>query len=66
MQNLINQCFPWLNWKVAGLIAVVISGAVICLGLPTWSVLAGATPFLVIALCLIPCLIPILWLRKKV
>ena len=65
MLKLFNQCFPWLDWQVAGLIALVIAGLALCLGLPTWSILAGATPLLVIAACLLPCLIPLIWLRRK-
>jgi hypothetical protein len=66
MRNLIKECAPWLNWKVA---AVFVT-AVICIGFIVGAdagVLAaiGATPLLAIALCLVPCLIPLVLLRSK-
>ena len=65
MRNLIKECAPWLNWKVATIFATV----VLCSGLIVGAnagVLAaiGATPLLAIAVCLVPCLIPLVLLRS--
>lgn len=66
MLNLIKGCVPpWLNWKTGAMVALVLVGIAVCTGLPTWSFLAGATPLLLIAACLIPCLIPLAMLRKN-
>ena len=66
MRNLIKECAPWLNWKVAATFAA----AVICIGFIVGAdtgvlAVAGATPLLAFAACLIPCLIPLLLLRGK-
>jgi hypothetical protein len=65
MRNLIKECAPWLNWKVAAIFA-----AVVCIGLIVGAdvgllAVAGATPLLAIAACLVPCLIPLVLLRGK-
>ena len=64
MLNLVKACAPWLNWKSAGLIALVASGVAFCLGTPALGLLAGAAPILLIIACLIPCLIPLALLRR--
>jgi hypothetical protein len=66
MRNLIKECAPWLNWKIA----VVFVAAAICIGFIVGadaglSAIAGATPLLAIAACLVPCLIPLVLLRGK-
>jgi hypothetical protein len=66
MRKLIKECAPWLNWKVAAVFAV----AVVCIGLIVGAdvgllAIAGATPLLAIAACLVPCLIPLVLLRRK-
>jgi hypothetical protein len=66
MRKLIKDCAPWLNWKVAAVFAV----AVVCIGLIVGAdagllAIAGATPLLAIAACLVPCLIPLVLLRGK-
>jgi hypothetical protein len=66
MRNLIKDCAPWLTWKVAAVFAV----AVVCMGLIVGAdvgllAIAGATPLLAIAACLVPCLIPLVLLRGK-
>ena len=66
MRKLIKECAPWLNWKVAAVFAV----AVVCIGLIVGAnvgllALAGATPLLAIAACLVPCLIALVLLRGK-
>jgi len=65
MLNLIQRCAPWLNWKSAGIIALLAFGAAFCLGMPTIGLLAGAAPILLIIACLIPCLIPLALLHDK-
>lgn len=66
MRNLIKDCAPWLNWKVAAVFVAVVA----CLGLIVGVdagllAIAGATPLLAIAACLVPCLIPLVLLRGK-
>jgi len=66
MRNLIKQCAPWLNWKVAAVLVAVVA----CVGFIGGAdagvlAIAGATPLLAIALCLVPCLIPLVLLRGK-
>lgn len=67
MRNLIKECMCALApaWKIAAIFAA----AVICIGFiagadagPT---VVGATPLLAIAVCLVPCLIPLVLLRGK-
>ncbi len=66
MINLIKGCVPsWLDVKVIAVSVLVLIGIVACTGLPTLSFLVGATPLLLIAACLLPCLIPIALLRKR-
>lgn len=65
MPNLVKTCAPWLNWKSAGVIALVAFGAAFCLGVPSLGLLAGAAPILLLAACLIPCLIPLALLRGR-
>jgi hypothetical protein len=66
MRNLIKECAPWLNWKVAA----VFAAAVVCIGFIVGAdagllAVVGATPLLAIAACLVPCLIPLVLLRGK-
>jgi hypothetical protein len=66
MRKLIKECAPWLNWKVAA----VFAAAVVFIGLIVGAdagmlAVAGATPLLAMAACLIPCLIPLVLLRRK-
>jgi hypothetical protein len=65
MLKLFKECVPWLNWQTGLIAALAIVGIVVCTGLPSWSFLAGATPLLLIAACLIPCLVPLALLRKN-
>jgi hypothetical protein len=63
MLKAIKQCAGWLDWKlVAGGLAVIAVLAV-CLKLEMLSTLVGAAPLLLIAACLVPCLIPIALVR---
>lgn len=64
MGKLVKECMPWLNWQTGLVAALVVVGIIVCTGLPTWSILAGATPLLVAAACLLPCL-PLVLLRRN-
>ena len=66
MRKLIKECAPWLNWKVAAIFVA----AIVCIGFIVGAdagllALAGAIPLLAIAACLVPCLIPLVLLRRK-
>ena len=64
MLKIVRQCVGWLDWKfVAGGLAVLIALAV-CAKLPTLSIFAGAAPLLLLVVCLVPCLLPLVWLRN--
>ena len=43
MLKLIEECSPWLKWQTGLVAALAIVGIVACTGLPSWSLLAGAT-----------------------
>jgi len=59
----IKQCVGGLDWRfAAGGLAVLVALAV-CAKLPTLSTFAGAAPLLLLAVCLVPCLLPLVWLR---
>ncbi len=63
MLKAIKQCVGLLDWKVVAGGLAVIAVLALCLKLPTLSVLTGATPLLLVAACLVPCLIPIALVR---
>jgi O-antigen ligase len=64
MQKVIMQRVGWLDWRfVAGGLAVII-GLAVCDKLPTLGIVAGAAPLLLIAACLVPCLLPLALLRR--
>ncbi len=64
MLKVIKACVGVLNWQfVAGVLAVLVALAV-CAKLPTLGILAGAAPLVLLAVCLIPCLLPLAWLRN--
>jgi hypothetical protein len=65
MLKVMKECTSWLNWKNAGIAALVIGGIVICTGLPSLSVLAGVAPLLLLVACLVPCIAPLVLLRRK-
>ena len=66
MRKLIKECAPWLNWKVAAVFAAVVACVGFIIGADAGLLaIAGATPLLAIALCLVPCLIPLAFLRGK-
>ena len=66
MRDLIKECAPWLNWKVAAIFAA----GVVCIGFIGGADLgmlavAGAAPLLALAACLVPCLVPLVLLRRS-
>ena len=64
MLKAMRSCVGWLDWKfVAGGLAVLTALA-LCAKLPTLSILAGFAPIVLLAACLIPCLLPLAWLRN--
>ena len=66
MRNLIKECAPWLNWKIAAIFVAVVACVGFIVGVDAGLLaIAGATPLLAIAVCLVPCLIPLLLLRNK-
>jgi hypothetical protein len=66
MLNVMKECVGRLDWKlVVGGVAVLVALAA-CVKLPTLSIFAGAAPLLLLAVCLIPCLIPLVWRRKAI
>jgi hypothetical protein len=65
MWNAVKACTPWLDWKIVAALALVIVGIVVCTGLPTLRILAGAAPLLIVAACLIPCLVPLVLLCRN-
>ena len=65
IQQIVKQCAPWLSWKVGAAVALAAVGLAVFVGLPSVSFLAGATPLLLLALCLVPCLLPLALLRRK-
>ena len=65
MLRFVKACAPWLNWKTAGIVALVVVGLIVCTGMPSLGALAGAVPLLLIVACLVPCLVPLALLRRK-
>ena len=65
MQQLLNACTPWLNWKVAAAVGIALVGVALFADWSSWAVWLGATPLLAIIVCLLPCLIPLVVLRLK-
>lgn len=65
MLQALKQCAPWLNWKVVGVISLVAAGLILCTGLPSLSILAGVAPLLLLIACLVPCLAPLAFVRRK-
>lgn len=65
MLRALKQCLPWLNGQTIIVTALAIMGIAVCIGLPTMSSLTGIVPLLVIAACLLPGLLPIIFSRKK-
>jgi hypothetical protein len=66
MRTLIKECAPWLNWKVAAVFVAVVACVGFIVGADAGLLAVfGATPLLAIVLCLVPCLIPLAFLRGK-
>jgi hypothetical protein len=66
MLKLLRKCAPWLNWKVGALFVAVVLVAGLAFGAQA-GLLAfiSATPLLAIAACVVPCLLPLVFLRSK-
>jgi hypothetical protein len=63
MLKVIKQCVIWFDWRlVVGGLAVIV-GLALCDKLPTLGIFAGVTPLLLIAACLVPCLLPLMLFR---
>jgi hypothetical protein len=64
MLKLVKACAPWLTWKV-GLVAVLGIIVLAFFDKLLGALLIGATPVVLALACLIPCLIPLIFLRRK-
>ena len=66
MLKVIRECAPWLSWKIGVALAAVVLLAMLAFGerAGLFAIL-GAPPLLAVALCLVPCLIPIALMRGK-
>src|SRR6266849_6224221 len=66
MLKLMKECAPWLTWKVGALFAAVVLVAGIAFGAEA-GLLAfiSASPLLAIVACMVPCLLPLAFLRAK-
>lgn len=65
MLNHIRICLSWLDWKLATVIALVVGGGTLCLGWLGLNLVASVTPLLLLAVCLLPCLLPFTLLRRN-
>jgi hypothetical protein len=66
MLKLIRECTPRLNWKIAALIGGIMLIGLVAFGLDAGSMtLLGTTPLLAMLVCLLPCAIPLLLLRRS-
>jgi len=65
MVKFLNDCLGsrYFKWLAAGALVLL------AVGLLTWGLapklFLGALPLLAIAACLVPCLLPLLWLRRS-
>ena len=64
MPKLMQACAPWLSWKVGAVFVavVLVVGSTFGANAGLFAFL-GATPILAIAACMVPCLIPLAFLR---
>ena len=62
----IQECAPWLTWKLGGVVAgiVLVAGIALGAGGGLFAFL-GAMPILAIAACMLPCLIPLALVRRN-
>ena len=66
MLKLVWACAPWLSWKVSAAFVAVVLVAGIAFGAEAGLLtFFGAAPLLAIAACMVPCLIPLAFLRGK-
>ena len=63
MLKIVKECVGWLDWKFIAAGAAVLVALAVCAKLPALGIFAGAAPLL-LAVCLIPCLVPLVWLRN--
>ena len=62
----IQECAPWLTWKLGGVVVAIVLVIGIALGAGGGLLaLLGATPILAIAACMLPCLIPLVLVRRN-
>jgi hypothetical protein len=64
MLNVVKQGLRWLDWKIVVGISAVLGAVAVCTQSPLLSILAGVAPIVLLAACLIPCLLPLAWLRS--
>lgn len=66
MRKLIRDCATWLNWKVGLAFAAVLLVGLFAFGAEAGLIaLLGSTPLLALLVCLIPCAIPLCFLRRS-
>lgn len=65
VQKRFSECTAWLNWKVVTLLGIVMLGSIGYAEGASWRLWLSASPLLAIVLCVLPCLIPLFWLRRK-
>ncbi len=65
MSKLLNACMPWLHWKVAVGVLCLLVGIGVYADWAGWQAWVAATPLLAIAACLLPCLLPLVFLWRK-
>lgn len=66
MLKLLRSCTPALNWRTALVVVGLAVGAFLLAD--RWlhlGILAGAAPVLLLLACLLPCAIPLAFLRRK-
>jgi hypothetical protein len=61
-----QDCAPWLTWKLGGMVAAIVLVGGIALGASGGQfAFLGATPMLAIAVCMLPCLLPLALFRRN-
>ena len=64
MLKVMKECVSGLNWQFVAVGLAVLVALALCAKLPTLGIFAGAAPLLLLAVCLIACLLPLAWLRN--
>ena len=66
MLKLVKVCAPWLTWKAAAVFAAIVLAVGIAVSVKAGMLaFIGATPILAIAACMLPCLIPLVLVRRR-